>query len=266
MHSLGAHGAPMPKPHFKAPEGRYELVGERLGGLCNFNAARMPRLSLAQLSGGDEAGTYLLFSVGDALHVCRYAETAKVGGASSQPPTAPASWPMKVLCYFRGLLRSACLRGVWALTNRCLYSRRSSRCARLASAWARAPAQPSCPPATTLSLPWTALTCWSACPPATVRPPRAPLPLLAPKQLPPPINRARGRADLREGRRTLIPCPKSGAHCLSVHESVHVECSITCRHMQACYFTHLGDHTLGTQPGSGPLFELTQKNPPMNAM
>ena len=86
MHSLGSHGAPMPKPHFKAPEGRYELVGDRLGGLCNFNAARMPRLSLAQLTGGDEAGTYLLFSVGDALHVCRYAETAKVGGAASALP------------------------------------------------------------------------------------------------------------------------------------------------------------------------------------
>lgn len=86
MHSLGTHGAPMPKPHFKAPEGRYELVCDRLGGLCNFNAARMPRLSLAQLMGGDEAGTYLLFSVGDALHVCRYAETAKVSGAASSLP------------------------------------------------------------------------------------------------------------------------------------------------------------------------------------
>ena len=84
MHSLGTHGAPMPKPHFKAPEGRYELVCDRLGGLCNFNAARMPRLSLAQLLGGDEAGTYLLFSVGDALHVCRYAETAKVSDAASR--------------------------------------------------------------------------------------------------------------------------------------------------------------------------------------
>ncbi|KAK9819570.1 hypothetical protein WJX81_001337 [Elliptochloris bilobata] len=77
MHSLGGHSTTLPKPHFKAPEGRYELVGERLSGLCNFNASRVPRLTLAELARGDEAGCYLLFSIQDALHVCRYTESAK---------------------------------------------------------------------------------------------------------------------------------------------------------------------------------------------
>lgn len=78
MQSLGAHTSALPKAHFKTPEGRYELVGERLSGLCNFSASRVPRLTLAVLEGGEEEGCYLVFSIQDVLHICRYTESAKV--------------------------------------------------------------------------------------------------------------------------------------------------------------------------------------------
>jgi len=102
MQPLGNQANAAPKLHFKAPEGRYELVGERLSGLCAFSASRAPRLTLAELPGGEEAGAYLVFSIQDALNICRFTESAKV----SCMPCSAGQWPARPPC----AARTACVR------------------------------------------------------------------------------------------------------------------------------------------------------------
>jgi hypothetical protein len=95
MQPLGNQANAAPKLHFKAPEGRYELVGERLSGLCAFSASRAPRLTLAELPGGEEAGAYLVFSIQDALNICRFTESAKVPCIPCSAGVSPARPPLR---------------------------------------------------------------------------------------------------------------------------------------------------------------------------
>lgn len=73
---------PPAKTHFKASEGRYLLWSERTGGLVPFANGRATRLTVAALKGGAEAGQYMVFNVGDQLHICPYDGTDKVRRAA----------------------------------------------------------------------------------------------------------------------------------------------------------------------------------------
>ncbi|KAK9816453.1 hypothetical protein WJX72_000494 [[Myrmecia] bisecta] len=63
---------------FRASEGRYTYLSERLNGLISFNPSRFTYLTLAQLHDGEEAGRYLIYNVQDMLHICQYGTTDKV--------------------------------------------------------------------------------------------------------------------------------------------------------------------------------------------
>ena len=69
--------ARMIKRSFKTPEGRFSLCTDRPLS-CHFNPARPPRLTLATLTMGLDAGMYLIFNVMDSLHICTLGETNKV--------------------------------------------------------------------------------------------------------------------------------------------------------------------------------------------
>jgi len=69
--------ARMIKRTFKTPEGRFNLCTDRPLS-CHFNPARPPRLTLANLTMGLDAGKYIIFNVMDSLHICTIAETNKV--------------------------------------------------------------------------------------------------------------------------------------------------------------------------------------------
>lgn len=70
------------KSHFKTSEGRYSLWSERTAGLVPFANGRATRLTLAALRGGQEAGQYMLFNVGEQLHISSYDSTDKVRPAA----------------------------------------------------------------------------------------------------------------------------------------------------------------------------------------
>lgn len=63
---------------FKATDGRYVLHSEKTHGLVQFQARKATRLTLAELHGGNEEGVYIVYNVGDYLHVCPYDATEKV--------------------------------------------------------------------------------------------------------------------------------------------------------------------------------------------
>jgi hypothetical protein len=77
---------PPTKTHFKTSEGRYLLWSERTAGLVPFANGRATRLTVAALRGGAEGGQYMVFNVGEQLHICPYDGTEKVrrpGSAAS---------------------------------------------------------------------------------------------------------------------------------------------------------------------------------------
>jgi hypothetical protein len=67
------------KNQFKVPEGRYVLHSEKSTGLVPFAMRRTTRLTVATLHGGDEEGMYMIYNVGDYLHVAPFNSTEKVG-------------------------------------------------------------------------------------------------------------------------------------------------------------------------------------------
>ncbi len=58
------------KTAFKCPEGRYTLTNARNYNLLLFNPHRATKLTLAELASGRERATFVIFNVGDFLHVC----------------------------------------------------------------------------------------------------------------------------------------------------------------------------------------------------
>lgn len=71
------------KNQFKVPEGRYVLHSAKTCGLVPFAMRRTTRLTIATLHGGDEEGMYMVYNVGDYLHVSPFDATEKVRGHSS---------------------------------------------------------------------------------------------------------------------------------------------------------------------------------------
>ena len=68
---------------WKLPEGRYELVDERVPSYFNFNFAKSSRLTLAQLGTSQEDTLWLLYSLGEAhVHVSRCDAPRKVRNAA----------------------------------------------------------------------------------------------------------------------------------------------------------------------------------------
>lgn len=72
------------KAAFKAPEGRYLLHSEKQVGLVPFAMRRTTRLTIATLHGGEEEGMYMIYNVGDYLHIAPFDATEKVGGSSTR--------------------------------------------------------------------------------------------------------------------------------------------------------------------------------------
>ncbi len=70
-------------------EGRFHLHAERTTGLQTFNCQRPCRLTLAELQGGTEDGLWVVYNVGDYLHIARYDATQKA--SSSYMHHAPCS-------------------------------------------------------------------------------------------------------------------------------------------------------------------------------
>jgi hypothetical protein len=66
------------KTQFKVPEGRYVLHSAKQSGLVPFALRRTTRLTIATLHGGDEEGMYMVYNVGDYLHVSPFDATEKV--------------------------------------------------------------------------------------------------------------------------------------------------------------------------------------------
>lgn len=85
------------KSHFKVPsEGRYVLHSAKTMGLVPFAMRRTTRLTIATLHGGDEEGMYMVYNVGDYLHVVPFDATEKVGlpsGLCWAYPNTPATAP-----------------------------------------------------------------------------------------------------------------------------------------------------------------------------
>jgi hypothetical protein len=57
---------------------RYVLHSEKTTGLVPFAMRRTTRLTIATLHGGDEEGMYMIYNVGDYLHVAPFDSTEKV--------------------------------------------------------------------------------------------------------------------------------------------------------------------------------------------
>lgn len=70
-------GHPAVKSQFKTAEGRYALHSEKTIGLVPFAMRRTTRLTIATLHGGDEEGMYMVYNVGDYLHVAPFDATDK---------------------------------------------------------------------------------------------------------------------------------------------------------------------------------------------
>ncbi len=78
---------------FKTPEGRYELVHERTQGLVPFHYQRSTRLTLANLqAGGAEDGSYVIFNVGELVHIARRNATHKVRAGWPRLARRCAAW------------------------------------------------------------------------------------------------------------------------------------------------------------------------------
>lgn len=86
------------KSQFKVPsEGRYVLHSAKTMGLVPFAMRRTTRLTIATLHGGDEEGMYMVYNVGDYLHVAPFDATEKVGhkhGSTGHIPDTPATAPL----------------------------------------------------------------------------------------------------------------------------------------------------------------------------
>jgi hypothetical protein len=57
---------------------RYALHSEKTTGLVPFAMRRTTRLTIATLHSGDEEGMYMVYNVGDYLHVAPFDSTEKV--------------------------------------------------------------------------------------------------------------------------------------------------------------------------------------------
>lgn len=79
------------KSHFKVPEGRYVLHSAKTMGLVPFAMRRTTRLTIATLHGGDEEGMYMIYNVGDYLHITPFDATEKVRQQGTDAPKAPPS-------------------------------------------------------------------------------------------------------------------------------------------------------------------------------
>jgi hypothetical protein len=66
------------KSYFKVPEGRYVLHSAKTTGLVPFAMRRTTRLTIATLHGGNDEGMYMIYNVGDYLHVSPFDATDKV--------------------------------------------------------------------------------------------------------------------------------------------------------------------------------------------
>ena len=67
------------RTHFKTPEGRYTLHSAKTAGTVQFQMRRPgTRLTVAALHGGAEEGLYMVFNVGELLHVTPFDATDKV--------------------------------------------------------------------------------------------------------------------------------------------------------------------------------------------
>lgn len=71
------------RKHFKTPEGRYSLASERLIGLVGFSPHRNTKITIADLKGArpEDVHTYVVFNVGENLHICSYDGTDRVNDA-----------------------------------------------------------------------------------------------------------------------------------------------------------------------------------------
>ena len=76
------------KGKFKAPEGRYQLLCERSYGVLPFNYQRSTKLSLGRLEGGEDAGSWLIYNVGEFVYIARADSTKTVSLPSPQSPCA----------------------------------------------------------------------------------------------------------------------------------------------------------------------------------
>lgn len=81
------------KNHFKVPEGRYVLHSAKTVGLVPFAMRRTTRLTIATLHGGEEEGMYMVYNVGDYLHIAPFDATEKVRRQLrlANPPIASAT-------------------------------------------------------------------------------------------------------------------------------------------------------------------------------
>jgi hypothetical protein len=85
------------KTQFKVPEGRYVLHTAKNMGLVPFAMRRTTRLTIATLHGGGEEGMYMIYNVGDYLHVSPFDATEKVTQRTS---ANAACW----MCYLSAVL------------------------------------------------------------------------------------------------------------------------------------------------------------------
>lgn len=89
---------PLTKTHFKTSEGRYLLWSERTTGLIPFQNGRATRLTVATLRGGAEQGQYMVFNVGEQLHICPYDGTDKVRAGGFVTQLASCSGQLCMAC------------------------------------------------------------------------------------------------------------------------------------------------------------------------
>lgn len=82
------------KSQFKVPsEGRYVLHSSKSMGLVPFAMRRTTRLTIATLHGGGEEGMYMVYNVGDYLHVSPFDATEKVRAQAVAHTLAYATAP-----------------------------------------------------------------------------------------------------------------------------------------------------------------------------
>lgn len=84
------------KNAFKSPEGRYLLHSEKQVGLVPFAMRRTTRLTIATLNGGEEEGMYMIYNVGDYLHIAPFDATEKVGAAAAPRRRPTSAAPSRV--------------------------------------------------------------------------------------------------------------------------------------------------------------------------
>ena len=65
------------RTHFKTPEGRYSLHSAKTAGTVASQMRRPTRLTVAALHGGPEEGLYMVFNIGELLHVTPFDATDK---------------------------------------------------------------------------------------------------------------------------------------------------------------------------------------------